>query len=99
MISDIERSAIALHLLHHGAENDLDIDWTVQELRWHGYVLDASTVVAHMTRLERAGLLDATSLVEDGHYRRTYRTSPMGLLTLERGRLIIERLAEELLGR
>lgn len=99
MISDIERSAIALHLLHHGAEHHLDIDWTVQELRGHGYVLDGSIVVAHMTRLERAGLLDSTSVVEEGHYRRTYRTSPMGLLVLERGRLIIERLAQELLRR
>ena len=97
-MSEFQRGAVRLHILHHAAEQEIHGAWITNELARHGYDISPGTLYPMLHRLESDGLLTSKRRVVGGRARRVYRVTAAGKRALEEDRSALQELAWEVLG-
>ena len=87
---------IRLHVLLHAAHEPIFGLAMMHELELHGYRVGPGTLYPLMHGLERAGLLRSSLQRVEGRRRRLYRITPAGKRALEKARVKVEELYNEL---
>lgn len=87
---------IRLHVLLHAANEPIFGLAMMHELEHHGYRVGPGTLYPLMHGLERAGLLKSSMQRVEGRCRRLYRITPAGKRALEKARVQVDELHEEL---
>jgi len=88
---------IRVHLLHHAARQPFFGTEMIAELKRHGYALSPGTLYPILHGLEDAGLLRSAQQVVGGKVRRYYRGTAKGLKALEKLKVKVRELTEEVL--
>lgn len=88
---------IRVHLLHHAAREPIFGTEMLDELRRHGYALSPGTLYPILHGLEAAGYLRSEQRVVNGKVRRYYRGTAKGLKALEKLKIKVRELTEEVL--
>lgn len=88
---------VRVHLLHHAAEEAIFGTEMIEELRRHGYALSPGTLYPMLHALETEGFLRSEARVIEGKVRRYYRSTPAGRKALERLKVKIRELVDEVL--
>lgn len=88
---------IRVHLLHHAAKEPIFGTEMLEELRRHGYALSPGTLYPILHGLEEAGYLRSEQQVVAGKVRRYYRGTARGAKALEKLKLKIRELTDEVL--
>ncbi|HET9728540.1 MAG TPA: PadR family transcriptional regulator [Acidimicrobiia bacterium] len=91
----VRRGAVALHVLHHAAADEVHGAWLTEELARHGYRISPGTLYPLLHRLERDQLLRGRDELVDGRVLRRYRATDRGRKTLNELRGVIAELAAE----
>ena len=97
-MSEFQRGAVRLHILHHAAEQEIHGAWITKELARHGYNVSPGTLYPMLHRLESEGLLTSKRRVVSGRARRVYRVTAAGKRALKEDRAALQELAWEVLG-
>jgi PadR family transcriptional regulator, regulatory protein PadR len=87
---------IRLHVLLHAAHEPIFGLAMMHELEHHGYRVGPGTLYPLMHGLERAGLMKSSLQHAEGRRRRVYRITPAGKRALEKARVQVDELHEEL---
>ena len=89
---------IKIHILYH-AVHDGEICGTdiARELATHGYNVSPGTLYPTLHRLEKAGYLRMTERVEGGRRRKYYHATPAGRKALQKARVKIKELVDEVM--
>jgi DNA-binding PadR family transcriptional regulator len=87
---------IRIHVLHHAAHKAVFGVWLIEELREHGYKVGPGTLYPILHSLEDVGYLKSTVIPHDGKRRRVYVITSSGRKALERAKVKIKELYEEL---
>jgi len=95
---EFQRGAVRLHILHHGAEQEIHGAYLTAELARHGYRISPGTLYPTLHRMEDEGLLISTRRVINGRTRRMYRATAAGRQALAEDRKALAALADEVLG-
>lgn len=88
---------IRVHLLHHAIKEPVFGTEMIEELRRHGYVLSPGTLYPILHGLETAGYLRSEQRVVAGKVRRYYRSTARGAKALDRLKVKIRELTDEVL--
>jgi DNA-binding PadR family transcriptional regulator len=88
---------IRVHLLHHAAKEPFFGTEMIDELKRHGYALSPGTLYPILHALEEAGYLRSEQQVVNGKVRRYYRGTAKGLKALEKLKVKVRELIEEVL--
>ena len=91
------RGLIRLHVLHHAATEPVYGLGLIAELRRHGYELSPGTLYTMLHGLEQRGYLRSEARRVDGHDRREYRATDLGLQALAEARDKVRELFHEML--
>jgi DNA-binding PadR family transcriptional regulator len=95
VVRRFRQGAVAVHILHHAAEDDVHGAWLTEELARHGHRLSPGTLYPLLHRLEDEGLLAGRDEVVDGRVLRRYRATPKGRKALAELRQVVAELAGE----
>jgi DNA-binding PadR family transcriptional regulator len=87
---------IRMHVLLHAAHEPIFGLAMMHELEHHGYHVGPGTLYPLMHGLERAGLLRSSLQRVEGRRRRLYRITPAGKRALEKARVKVDELYNEL---
>src|SRR5574340_343100 len=87
---------IRLHVLYHASQAPVFGLEMIRELRRHGYELSAGTLYPLLHGMERSGYLRSKRELCNGHFRRSYRVTPLGRRALREGRAKVRELFGEL---
>ncbi|MBV9091590.1 MAG: helix-turn-helix transcriptional regulator [Mycobacteriaceae bacterium] len=96
-MSEFQRGAVRMHILHHAARQEIHGAWITEELGRHGYRISPGTLYPTLHRLESEGLLTSVQRVSDGRTRRMYRATAAGREALAADRKALAELAREIL--
>lgn len=88
---------VRVHLLHHATQEAIFGVEMIEELRRHGYALSPGTLYPILHALEAEGYLRSEARIVGGKMRRYYRGTPRGARTLERLKIKIRELVDEVL--
>jgi DNA-binding PadR family transcriptional regulator len=88
---------VRVHLLHHAAKEPIFGTEMIEELRRHGYALSPGTLYPMLHALETEGYLRSEAQVIEGKVRRYYRSTSAGRKALERLKVKIRELVDEVL--
>lgn len=88
---------IRVHLLHHAAKAPFFGTEMLEELRRHGYALSPGTLYPILHALESAGYLRSEQQVVAGKVRRYYRGTAKGVRALQKLKVKVRELTEEVL--
>jgi len=83
-----------IHILHHAEEHGVYGQWMLEELHHHGYRLSPGTLYPLLARMERRGWLRSTT-PKNARDARVYRITPAGAKVLERLRVSLGELKNE----
>lgn len=92
---EFELGAMRLHILHHASRAPVYGAWMLGELERHGYRLSYGTLYPALHKMERDGLLKRDDRSEGGRVRKYYTATEAGLAELQRARVMIRELYEE----
>jgi DNA-binding PadR family transcriptional regulator len=92
---DLFSGFIRIHVLLHAAQEPIFGLAMMWELAHHGYRIGPGTLYPLLHGLQRAGLLQSLSGTSGGR-RRMYRITPAGRRALEKARVKVDELFEEL---
>ncbi len=95
LVRDFRRGAVAVHVLHHAAEDYVHGAWLSEELARHGHRISPGTLYPLLHRMVDAGLLTDHEAVVDGRVLRRYRATRAGRRALSELRVSIRELAGE----
>ncbi len=87
---------IRLHILHHAAEAPIFGFGILEELGRHGYKLSPGTLYPILHRMEEKGLLASQKELVAGKFRRVYRITESGRVTLREAKEKAQELFGEL---
>ena len=87
---------IRIHVLVHAAHEPLFGLAMMEELAHHGYRIGAGTLYPLLHGLERGGLLRSSLKTVTGRRRRVYTITAAGKKALEKARVKVDELHEEL---
>jgi len=93
---DLYAGLIRLHVLHHAAHEPIFGLAMMEELRHHGYRIGPGTLYPVLHGLERSGLLKSAVKIVGGRRRRVYAITPVGRKALDKARVKVDELHEEL---
>jgi DNA-binding PadR family transcriptional regulator len=88
---------VRVHLLHHAAKAPFFGTEMIEELKRHGYALSPGTLYPILHGLEAAGYLRSEQQVVNGKVRRYYRGTSKGLKALDKLKVKVRELTEEVL--
>lgn len=88
---------IRVHLLHHAAKAPIFGTEMLDELRRHGYALSPGTLYPILHALESAGYLRSEQQLVAGKVRRYYRGTAKGVRALQKLKVKVRELTEEVL--
>ena len=88
---------VRVHLLHHAVHEPIFGAEMIEELRRHGYALSPGTLYPILHALEAEGYLRSEQRVVNGKVRRYYRATARGVRTLEKLKVKIRELVDEVL--
>ena len=88
---------VRVHLLHHATREAIFGVEMIEELRRHGYAMSPGTLYPILHALEAEGYLRSEAVIVGGKVRRYYRGTSRGARTLERLKLKIRELVDEVL--
>ncbi len=88
---------VRVHLLHHAAKAPFFGTEMIEELKRHGYALSPGTLYPILHGLEAAGYLRSEQQVVNGKVRRYYRGTNKGLKALDKLKVKVRELTEEVL--
>jgi len=88
---------IKVHILHHASEEEIYGVEILEELRRHGYSLSPGTLYPTLHLLERQGHLKSRKETVNGKVRKYYSITPEGLEMLEKSKMKIKELIDEVL--
>jgi len=87
---------IRIHVLVHAAHEPIFGLAMMEELRHHGYRIGPGTLYPVLHGLERSGLLKSAVKTVGGRRRRVYAITPVGRKALDKARVKVDELHEEL---
>jgi DNA-binding PadR family transcriptional regulator len=88
---------VRVHLLHHATQEAFFGVEMIEELRRHGYALSPGTLYPILHALEAEGYLRSEARIVGGKLRRYYRGTRRGARTLDRLKVKIRELVDEVL--
>ncbi|MDZ7652054.1 MAG: PadR family transcriptional regulator [Burkholderiaceae bacterium] len=88
---------VRVHLLHHAAKEPIFGTEMIEELRRHGYALSPGTLYPMLHALEAEGFLRSAAQVIEGKVRRYYRSTPAGRKALDKLKVKVRELVDEVL--
>jgi PadR family transcriptional regulator PadR len=94
--TDIFSGLIRIHVLHHASVEGVFGLGMIKELRRHGYKIGPGTMYPLLHSMEKRGWLKARSAESEGRSRKVYFATRAGKKTLEKARLKVQELFEEL---
>lgn len=89
---------IKVHILHHASKEEIYGVEILDELRRHGYSLSPGTLYPTLHLLERQGYLKSRKENVHGKVRKYYAITPEGSEMLEKSKMKIRELVDEVLG-
>ncbi|HLB71055.1 MAG TPA: PadR family transcriptional regulator [Candidatus Methanoperedens sp.] len=89
---------IKVHILHHASKDEIYGVEILDELRRHGYSLSPGTLYPALHLLERRGYLKSRKEIVNGKVRKYYSITSDGLEMLEKSKMKIRELVDEVLG-
>jgi len=89
---------IKVHILHHASKEEIYGVEILDELRRHGYSLSPGTLYPALHLLERQGYLKSRKETVNGKVRKYYTITPEGSEMLEKSKMKIRELVDEVLG-
>ncbi|SNQ60634.1 PadR family transcriptional regulator [Candidatus Methanoperedens nitratireducens] len=89
---------IKVHILHHARKEEIYGVEILDELRRHGYSLSPGTLYPTLHLLERKGYLKSRKETVNGKVRKYYAITPAGSEMLEKSKMKIRELVDEVLG-
>ncbi len=90
---------IKVHILYHASKEEIYGVEILDELRRHGYSLSPGTLYPTLHFLERQGYLRSRKETVNGKVRKYYTITPEGLEMLEKSKMKIKELIDEVLVR
>jgi PadR family transcriptional regulator, regulatory protein PadR len=87
---------IRIHVLHHAAHKPVFGVWLIEELREHGYKVGPGTLYPILHALEDVGYLKSKFIPHESKRRRVYMITSRGRKALERAKVKIKELYDEL---
>jgi DNA-binding PadR family transcriptional regulator len=87
---------IRIHVLVHAAHEPVFGLAMMEELRHHGYRIGPGTMYPLLHGLERNGLLKSALISAGGRQRRVYKITRMGKRALEKAKVKVDELRNEL---
>jgi DNA-binding PadR family transcriptional regulator len=87
---------IRIHVLVHAAQEPIFGLAIMRELAHHGYRIGPGTLYPLLHGLERGGLLRSAIKIVAGRRRRVYRITPAGRKALDKARVKVDELYNEL---
>jgi PadR family transcriptional regulator, regulatory protein PadR len=87
---------IRIHVLLHAAQEPIFGLEMMQELTHHGYRIGPGTLYPLLHGMESSGLLKSASEYVRGRKRRVYRITPLGRRALNKARIKVDELHNEL---
>ena len=87
---------IRIHVLVHAAHEPIFGFAMMEELAHHGYQIGPGTLYPLLHGLERSGLLKSALKNVGGRRRRVYTITPFGRKALDKARVKVDELHEEL---
>lgn len=88
---------VRLHILYHADDEPICGVQITAELARHGYRLSPGTVYPALHDMEEAGYLASWTEVVRGRQRKYYKATPKGIRALERAKVKLRELADEVL--
>jgi DNA-binding PadR family transcriptional regulator len=95
LVREFRRGAVAVHVLHHAAQEPVHGAWLTEELARHGYSISPGTLYPLLHRMTEAGLLAPAEEVVDGRVLRRYAATRAGKRALDELRGSVRELAGE----
>lgn len=96
VLREFHTGALRLRVLQHAAEAPVHGAWLAEELAARGHRVSPGTLYPLLHRMQEAGLLKSTSVVEAGRRLRRYRTTKRGKRLLADCRAVVADLARDL---
>ena len=93
---DLFLGFIKLHILHHGAIEEIFGLEMIQELARHGYSMSPGTLYPLLHRMEKARLVSSRTELVNGKNRKYYHTTDEGKRLLSAGYRQAVELIDEL---
>jgi PadR family transcriptional regulator PadR len=87
---------IRIHVLVHAAQEPIFGLAMMEELAHHGYSIGPGTLYPLLHGLERGGMLKSAIKIAGGRKRRVYRITVAGRKALDRARVKVDELHDEL---
>ena len=97
IIRDVFVAFVRVHLLHHAVKAPFFGTEMIDELKRHGYALSPGTLYPILHGLEAAGYLRSEQQVVNGKVRRYYRGTSKGAKALDKLKVKVRELTEEVL--
>jgi DNA-binding PadR family transcriptional regulator len=97
MFRDVFLGFIKLHILYHASKDKICGVEMMQELREHGYEISPGTLYPTLHLLEREGYIKGEAKVVAGRRRRYYQATGKGRKALDKAKVKIRELVEEVL--
>jgi PadR family transcriptional regulator PadR len=97
MIREVDLAFIKIHILYHGAEEEVYGIGLIEELARHGYTLSPGTLYPTLAKMVRMGLLTFECRTVDHKQRKYYRITPDGQAELNKVKAKIVELYAEVL--
>ncbi len=96
-MKDVFHGFIRMHILYHASKEPVYGLWLIEELSRHGYRLSPGTLYPMLHALEKERFLKSSSENISGKIRKYYRTTPSGLRELNRFRVKLNELVQEIM--
>ncbi len=96
-MKDVFHGFIRMHILYHASKEPVYGLWLIEELGRHGYRLSPGTLYPMLHALEKERFLKSSSENTFGKIRKYYRTTPSGLRELNRFRVKLNELVQEIM--
>jgi PadR family transcriptional regulator PadR len=96
MFREIDLAFIKLHILYHAGNDPVYGLGLIEELQRHGYRLGPGTLYPTLAKMEEAGLLTSETRIVSHKLRKYYRITAAGRKRLQRFKVKIRELFEEI---
>lgn len=97
MIRNLELAFIKLHILYHASKEEVFGIGLIEELDRHGYAIGPGTLYPTLAKMVKGGFLTCEARTVDHKQRKYYRITPSGLVLLNKMKMKITELHQEVI--